>query len=208
MDVPASILSIVTKINDSEDRWKARYIAVWRCSRDIKKEETSSNWKKQISYQLPASKSGHYEYTPEKLYSILISKDVEFTLGHLQTLFTLFEEMIWESSKILCTTPIKADHWAGMEKFFKEIGFGDISSDPRIAELKLAKQTRNCWTHKNGKIDEIWLMEYTNIRKCAPSAKLHDPLEQGFPNVFHQIEAWHALIVETTNRIKQKIESM
>ena len=81
-----------------------------------------------------------------------------------------------------------------------------ILSDSQIKELKLAKKTRNCYIHNGNKIDQSWLDAYREA-KGNSIASVGDNLQNGFPNLFHQIEDWHSLIVETTNKIKDLIKN-
>lgn len=206
MDLPPNITSIITKINESEDKWKALYMATWGLSYKIKADyEKTEKWEKMIAFGLPASKNKFHTYSPKKLYDILTSRDAEFTVGHLQTLFSLFEDLLNESSNILCPNEINASKWENIKKFFSETDTNDILSDSEMMELKLAKETRNCYLHNGGKIDQRWLDAYKES-KGEPIAKINDSLKDGFSNLFYQIEDWHKLIIQLTNKIKIKIE--
>lgn len=207
MEIPNNILSIVDKINQSEDRWKALYMGTWGFSYQIKaKYENTPYWDKEIPFGLPASKNKNHIYTPHRLHSILTSRDGEFTLGCLQNLFSLFEDLLNEASKILCSSEFDTSKWPNMKKFFEETDTRDILTDSQIKELKLAKETRNCYIHNGSKIDQRWLDSYEDA-KGSPIASVGDDLRRGFPNLFHQIEEWQILIVDTTNSIKDKIET-
>jgi hypothetical protein len=204
MLVPNNILTVLQKINESEERWKALYMATWGHSYTIKSQfENTTAWEKPLKLGLPASKNGFQEYTPKKLYSILTTMDDEFTFGHLQSLFSLFEDLLNESSKILCSGEINTSKWPNMEKFFNEV---KILSDSELKELKLAKETRNCYIHNGGKIDQRRVDAY-KAAKGTPIANVNDNLQKGFPKLFHQIEDWHSLIAKTANKIKDRIES-
>lgn len=205
MELPISIGSAISRINQSEDKWKALYMATWGYSYWIKAQfENTENWDKRLEFGLPASKnSNRHIYTPNQIHSILTSRDGEFTIGHLQTLFSLFEDLIKESSKILYSQEVDASKWEEIKKFFDENN--DIVSDSELKELKLAKVTRNCYIHNNGKINQRWIDAYTEA-KGSTIASIGDELERGFPNSFHQIEEWNELIVKTTGKIKEKIE--
>ncbi len=206
MQVPTNILSIVEKINQSEDNWKALFMGMWGHSYYIKDQfENTTNWKKEMAFGLPSSKNKFHIYTPEKLHSILRSKDGEFTLGHLQTLFSLFEDLLNEASKILCSSKLNTSQWPNMKKFFEEDHTKDILTDLQVKELKLAKETRNCYIHNGSKTNQIWLNSYEDV-KGSPIVSKGEDLIMAFPNVFHQIEEWQILIVDITNKIKSKIE--
>ena len=102
MEAPPNIVAILNKLNESEDRWKAMFMGTWGFSYYLKNTYKDTDmWKKPFPFGLPASKHKEYTYTPEKLHFLLTSQDHAFTLGHLQTLFSLFEELLNESSSIL-----------------------------------------------------------------------------------------------------------
>jgi hypothetical protein len=205
MEIPNEIYSIIEKINQSEDKWKALYMATWRLSYQIKSQfENTTTWDKKIPFGLPSSKNKFHLYTPHKIYLILTSRDEEFTLGHLQTLFSLFEDLINESSKTLCTKKLRGLLGAKIDDFFKLNK--DLILDDELKELILAKETRNCYIHNKSKINKEWLDSYKNA-KGNPIASVNDNLNKGFSNLFHQIEDYNNLIVKITNNIKNKIES-
>src|SRR3989344_4225082 len=95
MELPVSVGSTISRINQSEDNWKAIFMAVWQHSDTIKDTfEKTNQWEKKIEFRLPASKNNHqHPYTPKQLYSILTSRDSGFTISHLQTIFSLFEDL-------------------------------------------------------------------------------------------------------------------
>src|SRR3989344_6414374 len=209
MNIPTNILSIIDIINKSEDRWKATYMSFWGYASLIKSQfENTSDWDKEIKLWLPASKNRHHIYTYKQLHSILTSKDLEITLNYLQTLFSLFEELLNEASKILCSSELNTSKWIYMEEFFKENNTNDILTSPQLKELKLAKETRNCYIHKGSKINKKWLNAYKEA-KGNPIASINQNLMKGFggfKKLFHQIEEWQDLIIEISNKIKNKIE--
>lgn len=205
MELPISIGSAISRINQSEDRWKALFMATWGYSYGIQAQFSGTQlWDERIPFGLLASKnnSQHF-YTPKQIHSILTSRDGEFTLGHLQTLFSLFEDLLKESSRVLCSVELDTSKWQGIKQFFDEDN--DLISETELKELKLAKETRNCYIHNNGKIDQKWIDAYTEA-KGNPIASIGDELDRGFPNAFHQIEDWNELLVSITNKIKAKIE--
>lgn len=206
MEIPINIGSTISRINQSEDRWKALYMATWGYSYQIKAQfENTENWNKKVEFGLPASKnSNRHVYTPNQIYSILTSRDGEFTIGHLQVIFSLFEDLLKESSKILCSKELDTGKWPGIKEFFAENN--DILSESQLKELKLAKETRNCYIHNSGKIDQKWIDAYREA-KGNPIASIEDELEKGFPNSFHQIEEWNEFLVSITAKIKTKIEN-
>ncbi|MFA7707860.1 MAG: hypothetical protein WCX73_02840 [Candidatus Pacearchaeota archaeon] len=207
MEIPKEILSIIDRINKSEDNWKAIYMGVWGYYFQLKaKFENTSEWNRPHKLGLPAFRRGYHEYTPNQLCSILTSKDIEITFEHLIILFSLFEELLNKSSEILFGTELDTSQWRNMKKFFEEESTLDILSEESMKELNLAKQTRNCYVHNGGKIDQIWLDSCNKIEEKSMEL-IGKNLEDGFQNLFHRIEEWHDLIIEATNKIKEKIES-
>lgn len=205
MEIPRNIKYIIESILKSEDRWKALYMATWGYSYQIKTQfEETQKWEKQIPFGLPASKNKHHTYKPNELHSILISRDGEFTIGHLQTLFSLFEELLNEASKILLNLDLNTSKWKNIKIFFNQPNTKDILSEQDVNELKLAKETRNCFIHNGSKINQRWLDAYQRARR-ATTVKLGDDLQKGFSNIFHQIEDWHELIVNITKKVEEKI---
>ncbi len=208
MEIPSNISSIILRINQSEDNWKAIFMAIWQYAGIIKVQyENTPNWDSKIEFGLPASKNNsRHSYTFHKLHSILTSRDEDFTLRHLQTLFSLFEELLNEASEILFPQKLKTYKWDKMEEFFKNDKTKDILSSEEIKELKLAKMTRNCYIHNGSKIDQPWVDSYKEAKGNSTNL-MGQELHSGFPTLFHKIEDWNELIVNTASKIKTKIES-
>jgi len=206
MEIPNNIKYIIKRILKSEDRWKALYMATWGYSYQIKAQfEKTEFWEKIMVFGLPASKNKQqHTYKPEELYLILTSRDGEFTIGHLQTLFSLFEELLNETSKILFNFELDTGRWKNMKEFFNQDYTKDILGGKDINELELAKETRNCFIHNGSKINGRWLDAHRNARGIS-TAILGDELQRGLSNVFHQIENWNELIVNVTKKVEQKI---
>ena len=118
MELSNDINNIITRILESENRWKALYMSTWGYSYIVKVQfENTENWDKPISFGLPASRNKQYIYKPSYLHKILTSKDGEFTIGHLQTLFSLFEEFLNESSKVLFNQEFDSGKWVYIKSF-------------------------------------------------------------------------------------------
>ncbi len=64
--------------------------------------------------------------------------------------------------------------------------FQTNKSEDAVQELKLAKETRNCFIPNGSKVDEKSLECYRETR-----ARINDEL----PVSFHQVEDWYKLIV-------------
>jgi len=202
MNIPDNIKYILERIHKSEDEWKALYMAAWGCVYYInEKYKKLGLWEAKLNFGLPGSKNKMHPYTPKELDSILRTRDIEFTLGHLQTLFSLLEELSDSASEILFDLESNMSKWKYIEQFFQKIGL----SQPIIKELCLAKQTRNCFIHNGSKIDKLWLNTYQEARGVLPSNLDGKNLGEGLLNIFHQIEDWHDLIVNTAEKIKEKI---
>lgn len=221
--ISAETKSILDIIKKSEDEWKAMYMAVWNYAHVVDREyikgkinlETAGfinltsgtsvalgymAGKDKIPLMLEASKKGFYGYKPEELYSILTSKDTEFTLGHLITLFSLVEDLF------LSIELVDTRKDSGIDEFFGKSLYNKILKAGEREELKLAKETRNSFTHRGCKIEDKWLNAYSNARGSRPTALMGRNLIQGLPNLFHEIETWHDLIVDISKRIEKAIQ--
>ncbi len=208
MEIPKHIENIMQRILESEERWKANYMGVWGFANQILKERFQNTplWNVEQAFGLPASKQGYQTYSPAKLYSLLTSKDSDFTLGHLQTLFSLLEELVSNLCPLVCDgREIWASSFDNLEKFL--LGKGhykkfrtNIKKDD-VQELKLAKLTRNCFIHNGSKVNEKWLECFRETRGEKSKANINDTL----PINFHQVENWHDLIVRIVNEIKDAL---
>jgi hypothetical protein len=98
--------------------------------------------------------------TKKEFYQELTSSDVIFTLEHLIIIFSLFEELIKEVSRVIYNEELKTYKWENIENFLKE---KTILTNQELQELKLAKETRNCYVHNGNKIDDKWQKEYEKI---------------------------------------------
>lgn len=225
MNIPEEVESIINRLQKSEDEWKALYMASWNYSYQIKAQymdieptkvpvvagSSSTSFvtsvdRNQLSIELmlPESKKGIHIFKIQDLYDILISRDGQFTFGHLQTLFSLFEELLKTVASEIYQIKIDAGNFDGIKDFFKINDFRNVVTDPVILkELKLAKETRNCFIHRGSKIDKRWVDAYGDARRKVPSGKMGKRLEEGFKSPFHQIEDWHVLIVDLSKAIRE-----
>jgi hypothetical protein len=208
MKIPEKTNNIIQRIRKSEDEWKALHMGAWGYAKFYlePKFKNTDKWEKPRPFRLPASNKGYQEYTPAGLYGILTSKDTEFTLGHLQTLFSLLEELIDELCPIVCNgQEIKSYKFEKLTEFLLGIkpyqNFQTNITEDRIKELKLAKETRNCFIHNDSKVDEPWLKAFKEVNGRDSTAQIGDEL----PVNFHQIEGWHELIIEIVDEIKDSV---
>lgn len=208
MEIPEKVNNIIHRILESEDEWKALYMASWGCVSFYlePKYKNTDLWEKPLLFGLPVSKKKYQEYIPAELCRILKSKDTEFTLGHLQTLFSLLEELIAELCPIVCSgQEIRADKFENLKKFLlgenPYQNFQTNINEDEVKELKLAKETRNCFIHNNSKVDERWLEVFREVKNKNSIAQIGDKL----PVDFNQIEDWHELIIRIVNEIKDTI---
>ncbi len=225
MEIPEKVQNIIQRIEESEAKWKALYMAAWGYAEFYLKPAYKNTpiWEQKLSFQLPASRKGGYEFTPKELYEILTNKDDDFTLGHLQTLFTLFEELIKEACPYLCfKQKIDAADILQMEKFLKaKPPFDkDIQGNQRVGlildddiydKLWLIKKTRNRFIHHSAKANNGWIKKYEKVTgkkiSIKEGDKIRDAFKRGFPDeLFVTIEDWHELIVELTHRIKEALK--
>ena len=216
MQVSQDIREVLLRIRESEDRWKALYMASWSYALQTlePKFKPTSLWTQRIFFALPYSKNkGHY-FIPEKLHRILTNKDDEFSLGHLQDMFSLLEELINLACPHICRNiSIVASDFPQVEYFLladksykmNKQGHKRVPLLPDMRELKLAKETRNCFIH-GGNISDAWIKAYTAIKNPCPYTfgnKL--PREV---TAIQKIEDWHELIVKIANQIETEIQNL
>ncbi len=212
--------SVIQLLIDSEDRWKAYYMAFWGFSYVLRdKYENTTEWEIKRSWGLPASKNKKHEYSPKKLHGILTSNDDNITAEHLITLFSLFEALIDAACPILYGKKVSASRFPQMANFLnaegKFKGGKRFVSDDEFRELRLAKETRNCFIHNAGKIDSRFIKAYEEARGKL-GATVGDRLQKAFPSsdrrhrgddLLPTVEDWHNLIINIAIRIKSEIKA-
>jgi hypothetical protein len=213
MEIPDDTERVIRLLMDSEDRWKARYMAVWAYSYYLRfAYEGPSCWDVEIDFGLPRSQYKKHTFTPNKLYNIVTSQDTEFALEHLTILFILFEELVNEAVPILYPgDETDACYFANLRDFLKaENQFKDkikFVTDEEFYEVDLAKKTRNCFIH-GGKINGEFIDAYKRAKGREPATGGEGELEKAFHrDVFHEIEDWHKLIIGIVVKIKSAIEA-
>lgn len=224
---------LVERMRRSEDEWKALHMAVWQYAANIEETYLKGKPKPQNKYVinlnastsvvvavaddnfhagdsrivlgLPGSRMGNHSYVPKELHSILVSRDYSLTLGHLQTLFSMFEDFLSKAHVSLGSSEIKINFskWEKMSNFLNN-KFKGVLDSQELKELKLAKETRNCFIHHDSKIDTRWLAAYEDARGSINNTLLGESLSEGLPEIFHEVENWHALI----SGIARKVEGM
>ncbi len=216
MEIPEDIQGIINRIYECEDEWIALYMGAWGCATFYLKPtyENTDAWEKKLEFGLPAFPKGFHKYTPKQLYSILTSKDIEFTLSHLQTLFSLLEELIRELCPIVCDgKKIDSTYFKTMNEFL--LGKGKYSNfklgipEEVLSELKLAKRTRDCFIHHGGRVDSNkngFLLAYGEARRERAPVSPGDDVYTAFSNIYHQVFSWHNLIISIVKKIERYIE--
>ncbi len=211
MEIPDNVFNIIQRTYNSEDEWKARYMGVWGCVLGYLEPQFKDTkmWEQKQNFGLPASKKGYYEYSPKELCDILRSRDKYFNLEHLQTLFSLLEELINELCPLVCNgSEIRADKFRKLKNFlsgvppyneFRILGI----SESDLNELGLAKETRNCFIHNASRVDKKWLNAFKNARKVDSTCQINEEL----PISFQQIEDWHQLIIKIVKKIEETIKN-
>jgi hypothetical protein len=148
MEIPDNIKNIIQLLMASEKRWKAQYMATWHYAYYLEAAyKNTPYWDKKLELGLPASKQKFYSFTPNELNDIVRSKDGEFTLGHLQTLFSLFEELISEVCPVLYPgKSLDASRFGDIRGFLKAEGdFAGLTkfvTDSEFDEVELAKKNK------------------------------------------------------------------
>lgn len=205
MEIPSKINNIIQRLLESENDWKALYMASWGCVLFYLEPNFKNTdlWEKPLKFGLPASRKGYQEYTPSQLCEILKSKDGYFTLLHLQTLFSLLEELIGELCPIVCNGEnINPSFFENCKKFLSGDtpyqNFKTKISQDEIKELKLIKETRNCFIHNKSMVDTKWIESFKDARGKISITKIGDEL----PVNVQQVEEWHELLRQIVSKIK------
>lgn len=226
MVIPEEISSIFEKIKQSEKEWKALYMAVWHYSSYIKKEYIEKSPRNtnllvggltgtafvinagakefEIDLSLPESKDKSYRFNVTDLYNILVSRDGQFTLGHLQTLFSLLEDFL--KTVHLKIYLEETDGRSGMydliKSFFKLDDFKCVMSETDLKEMNLAIETRNSYIHRKSLVNERFIAAFTTARGSTKQMfSIGDNLISAFPSAFQQVEDWHNLIMTLTESV-------
>lgn len=226
----SNIKSLLNRINKSQDEWFALHMATWHYADCIKKEYSKEDYaavsltsgtsfvvavsrdvsmdNTVVTLGLPASKREYHKFNLKELYSILTSYDGRLTLNHLIIIFALFESFLSVVAKEIYQKDIDTGKFYGIKEFFKISDFSNLQkTNPNlINELCLAKETRNCFTHNDSKIDPKWIKSYEDARGKT-SCSDGDKLESGLPDTFQQVETWHVLIVDMANQIYRIISA-
>src|SRR3989344_8284804 len=169
------ILSIIKKINESEDMWKAQYVILWRYHNYLEfAYKELPIWTQKFDFSIPSSKNKSYPFSFEQLHSVIPNKDGDFKMFHLVTLISLFQSI--------------------PKKVTEEV----LSSDEK-KELRLAEEIRNCFLH--GNINRGVRKAYKDSRRENFPLLSTDNI-MNFPDLFTEIENWHELIIRSSNKIK------
>jgi len=189
-----TIESLIKEIRESEDRWKAPYMATWRTVYEFESLESTPQWNESLRFDLPASKNECHYFTPEKLVHILRSFDDDLTFRHLNKLFGILESLAENVAKNL-GREIDTYKFNNLKSFLLDQGV--LSSGNDDLELKLAKETRNCDLHNNRRVDPRWLKAFYNARKTKSNSHDGDPLKIEF----HDVEKWNELILDICEKL-------
>jgi hypothetical protein len=221
----SQIKSILDRINNNEDEWKALHMAVWSYSHNVQKQylgkiksrrchalNISSGTSyvvcvdneddvKKVALGLPASVKGYHEFDPEKLHSILTSSDYHIVLNNLIIIFSLFEVFLKIIASEVYQESVDTGTKSGLRHFIKKDDFGVDPKD--INEIILAKKTRDCYIHSDSRIDREWISLFGNARgigsrriRMSENDNLVDIID-----IFKEVEVWQNMIVKVSNNI-------
>lgn len=201
--IPENIQNLINQINESEDRWKALFMATWGLSYQIRGiYENTPLWNVPIKFGLPASKKKCHEYTPENLHRILTTRDPELSIIQTQFLFMLLEDLVKELYRTLNNgEEINADSRPILVNFLKDNNF---LYNHEEQEFILAKETRNCFLHQNNKIDGRWIEQYEKTKNVKCKYKIGDRICVGV----QEVEEWTWLIMNIAKRIENFLLEM
>lgn len=203
MEIPDSIQDIMLRIEDSEKSWKAYYMAVWGYAHEyLHTNFKKPLWDKKLKFCLPRSKQGFHYYSPKELAHILTTKDDELALIHLQHLFSLFEELISRISLEINGIKLNKKNYHKLAPNIVE-RFNLTATEKN--ELKLARETRNYFIHKDSKIDTDWIDIFQKIRGENPKLVEGMDLSIALEGAFEAVEEWHVLFLKIIEKIKDWI---
>ena len=208
MTIPRIIQNTINEINESEDKWKVYYAAVWQWSVELTKKYKNNNfWDNSIEIlcYLPASKRAPISLPPEKLHDVLTHLDHEIVIKHLNNIFSLVEKLVNDVCDLIYPgKSLDFSKYENLVKFLKsQGGFNEIDfklTDHQYLELKLAKETRNCFIHGR-KANSRWVSAYWASRKKEPEYKDGDEMILRVPDV----EDWQDIITKVTNEIQSHL---
>ena len=218
MQVPQDVQGILSRILESEDKWKALYMGVWGYSYVLAQTKGTLDWTTTFPRGLPASKIKFHPYTNEQLHKLLTNMDDYISLNHLQDMFSLLEDLVGISCQYISSTPtINPGDYGQLKSFIlaenqhaqstKGTARAPLISVTEEQNLNLAKKTRNCFIHKGGLVDDNWINAY----KAAKGTQCPYPLKAKLPRkVTHvqKIEDWHELIVKIADCLEQEIQAI
>ena len=222
MQIPENIDYILKRIEEREDRWKSLYMATWGFSLKFLKPnyEGTLNWNKPMPRSLPASIKGHHISTPKQLCEMLASglMDRELTVSHLEIMFSLTEALVKDLHELLYSgKSINSDSRNELIAFLEgKKKYNKVTIPLLLAgeenEFILAKETRNCFTHRGGRIDDRWLNACKESRGSSYISKLGseigDELTKNHDELFREVEKWHKIFVNIARRTRKLLLSI
>ena len=202
MSIPEHIRILIDQIRESEDWWKALYMAVWGLSYQIKERyEGRDSWREKQKLGLPASKKGYQEYTPERLHFILTQRDKETALNHTITIFSLLENLSKKTALIVEQKDINMGKYKNLSDFLLRNKFLKSDEEP---ELRLARATRNCVNHHGNKANK-WYIDSLKVARPDEEGKYKEG--EDVCSSLHWLEDWHELLLKITDRIEEHLLS-
>lgn len=224
--VPEELKTLLIEIENNKRKWKSLYMAVWGLPLYYLTPSLINKGKgDEIKlWGLPAAKLKAVLYTPNELKNYLTNYDREIHISQVIKIFTLLENYFFkyyeltEKPKrgrlidsilkfILPRSFIKErlktkdnlidfTYFKILKKYLKNKKF---ASDKELNELELSKETRNCFVHRRGLINQTWLKSY---KKTGRQNKYKEKDE--IPLNFHDLEDWSDIMIRIIeNSIKR-----
>ena len=221
--VPEELKDLLAEIEHNKRKWKSLYMGVWGYSfqvLDIEIKEGRGDVVRVLG--LPASKYKCTLYTPNELKGYLTDYDRDIHANQVFKIFTLLENYLFKYYQLtekpeLRKQPsqplrfgwipkfirsrfnkgsINFTYFWQMKKYLKNKGF---ASDAELNELKLAKETRNCFIHFGGMIDKKWLIAYKKTFRRGKH-NLNDKIKTPFSD----LEDWTDIFIKiVSSSLKQ-----
>ncbi len=196
--IPEELRPLLTEIEHNKRKWKSLYMAVWGLPLYHLDPEYINKGRgdKPVLWGLPASKFKSVLYTPRELRGYLTDYDKEIHISQIIKIFTLLENYLFSYNEL--TKERDLIDFTRFELLKKYVKNKKWSLDEELLELELAKETRNCFMHRSGLIDDRWLRIY----KMTGRKDSHT-LKDKIPTPFSDLEDWTDIMVKIVgNSIK------
>lgn len=187
------LLSVLQEIEQNKRKWKALYMAVWGLPLYVLDPWINNgDGDKVMKFNLPAAKYRFVHYTPKELKNYLINYDNDILISQLIKIFTMLENYFFIYNKEIGMEKIDFTKFESLKKYIEDNNF---ANEDELAELELAKETRNCFVHRRGVIDKKWMDAHNKTQR----KNIHH-IGEKIPTPFNDIENWTDILVKIIDK--------